>query len=299
MKLTLSEQYAIVALDGQESIHTSTAKSAVIRAVVAAQILEKTIDKFENCSINAFIDQLEEAVYAAKNLKKKEEKKIEQEIANDLEKKGILTEKPDLLGCDMNYYSSGIELKTYCSNENIYLKISEGLRAELLEDGEVSIECLILLWLLRESGCIHDIFTLSEQDRLHERMIDITTNNEIYHALWKMEFYSIFESISNRIIKTKSRLFQNPYLEGINLFFPYLERRKSIFIDNIIWGTNVKERRIRTISFLEDKGFKVEEVKLGNETLLKIDKKYYRIFPMTKRVYKVPVQGINLVPVYL
>ena len=38
--LTLSQQYALLALDGQESIHPSVAKSAVLRAVSAAQVLE-------------------------------------------------------------------------------------------------------------------------------------------------------------------------------------------------------------------------------------------------------------------
>ena len=45
-------------------------------------------------------------------------------------------------------------------------------------------------------------------------------------------------------------------------------------------------------------GHYVEEVKSGSETLLKVDNAYYRIFPMTKRAYKVPIQGANLVPVY-
>ena len=39
--LTLSQQYALLALDGQESIHPSVAKSAVLRAVSAARVLER------------------------------------------------------------------------------------------------------------------------------------------------------------------------------------------------------------------------------------------------------------------
>ena len=33
---------------------------------------------------------------------------------------------------------------------------------------------------------------------------------------------------------------KNPYLEGVSLAFPYLERRKAIFIDCVVFGTNVK-----------------------------------------------------------
>ena len=43
--LTLSQQYALLALDGQESLHPSVAKSAVLRAVSAAQVLETELGK--------------------------------------------------------------------------------------------------------------------------------------------------------------------------------------------------------------------------------------------------------------
>ena len=45
--LTLSQQYALLALDGQESLHPSVAKSAVLRAVSAAQVLETELGKAE------------------------------------------------------------------------------------------------------------------------------------------------------------------------------------------------------------------------------------------------------------
>ena len=38
-ELNLSEQYALIALEGQESLHISVAKSAVLRAVTAAEVL--------------------------------------------------------------------------------------------------------------------------------------------------------------------------------------------------------------------------------------------------------------------
>ena len=66
----------------------------------------------------------------------------------------------------------------------------------------------------------------------------------------------------------------------------------------MILGTNVKERRMAVMEHLTKMGHYVEEVKSGSETLLKVDNAYYRIFPMTKRAYKVPIQGANLVPVY-
>lgn len=44
-ELNLSEQYALIALEGQESLHRSMAKSAVLRAVMAAEVLMPVLEK--------------------------------------------------------------------------------------------------------------------------------------------------------------------------------------------------------------------------------------------------------------
>ncbi|GAA6377685.1 hypothetical protein I230019B6_30460 [Firmicutes bacterium i23-0019-B6] len=297
-ELILSQQYALLALNGQESLHPSVAKNAVLRAIAAARVLEIEMGKADTSSFSEFSAALQKAVQIAKTLKKKEASQIEQEVVNALKAEELLKEVPDLLGCDMDYDTSGIELKAYLSDEISYVRIKEGLRAEILEDGPISLEYAVLLWLLRESGCIHDLFSISEQSRVEERMTEGAAQDEQYRTLWEAEFHSIFEGVMNRFVKTKSKLFKNPYLEGVNLAFPYLDRRKSVFIDMVIWGTNVADRRAAAIEYLSKKGFTVEEIRIGSETLLKIGNIYYRIFPMTKTAYKVPIQGVNLVPAY-
>lgn len=297
-ELILSQQYALLALNGQESLHPSVAKNAVLRAIAAARVLEIEMGKGDTSSFSEFSAALQKAVQIAKTLKKKEASQIEQEVVNALKAEELLKEVPDLLGCDMDYDTSGIELKAYLSDEISYVRIREGLRAEILEDGPISLEYAVLLWLLRESGCIHDLFSISEQSRVEERMTEGAAQDEQYRTLWEAEFHSIFEGVMNRFVKTKSKLFKNPYLEGVNLAFPYLDRRKSVFIDMVIWGTNVADRRAVAVEYLSKKGFTVEEIRIGSETLLKIGNIYYRIFPMTKTAYKVPIQGVNLVPAY-
>ncbi len=296
--LVLSQQYAVIALDGQESLHPSIAKSAAVRGIAAAKILEEVIGTDKECETPAFVSGVNKAVEAAKSLKKKEKKQLENEMASMLEADGMMEEVPDILGCDMDYYTAGVELKAYRSEEQTYLRVREGIRAEILEDGPVTAECAVLLWLFRESGCIHDLFSVSEQEKVQARMTEAASENENFRVLWQAEFHSSVESFAGRFLRAKHNLFKNPYLEGVNLIFPYLERRKSIFIDFVIFGTNVKERRIAVMEHLTKMGHYVEEVKSGSETLLKVDNAYYRIFPMTKRVYKVPIQGANLVPVY-
>ena len=297
-ELVLSRQYAVIALDGLESLHPSMAKSAVIRAIAAAKVMEEVMHTEAESDPAVFIPKLNEAVEGVKDLRKKDEKQIEEEMAALLEADGLMEQIPDILGCDMDYYTAGVELKAYRSNEDAYIRIREGLRAEILEEGVISTECAVLLWLLRESGCIHDMFSVSEQDQVQRRMTDAAAENEIFRAMWQTEFHSAVESFAGRFLRAKHNLFKNPYLEGVNLIFPYLERRKAIFIDFVVLGTDVQSRRIAVMEHLSKMGHYVEEVKSGSETLLKIDNAYYRIFPTVKRAYKVPIQGANLVPVY-
>lgn len=293
---TLSQKYAVVAFDGLESLHRSLAKDAVLRALAAAEVMENMAE--EDVSDEIFTGKLEEAVEEAKGLKKKDAKILEEEMASYLMEEGILEQIPDILGCDMDYETAGVELKAYRSEAGTYLRIREGLRAEILDEGEVSEECAILLWLFRESGCMCDLFSAEEQNIVQERMLTLAIKKEKARLLWQAEFYNTVEKFSEKFLRAKKNLFKNPYLEGVNLIFPYLERRNAIFIDFVVFGTNVTQRRVAVMEHLSEKGHYVEEVKLKEETLLKIDNNYYRIFPATRRAYTIPIQGANIVPVY-
>lgn len=295
--LTFSQQYAVAAFDGLESLHSSMAKDAVLRATAAAKVMEDIFAE-EECSAKAFAAKLEEAVICAKTLKKKESKDLETEMYESLKAAGLMEQVPDILGCDINYYTAGIELRAYRSEETVYIRLREGLRAEILEDGPVSLECAVLLWLYRESGCIHDLFSVEEQNRVQSRMVELSAGNDIYRNLWETEFRNAAEYFVGKYLRTKKNMFKNPYMKGINLIFPYLERRQAIFIDCIIFGTSVQERRMAVMEHLCKMGHYVEEVRNGSETLLKIDNAFYRIFPKTMQVARVPVQGVILTPVY-
>lgn len=295
--LKLSQQYAVVALNGLESLHQSKAKNAALRAVAAAKVMEEALAG-EECDAHMFLAKLDEAAKRAKALKKKEIKTLETEMFELLETDGLMDLVPDILGCDMYYYTSGIELKAYRSEEKAYLSLREGLRAEILEDGEISLESAILLWLHRESGCIHDLFSVDEQNRVQSRMMELSVSSDIYRSLWETEFRNALEFFTGNFLRAKNNMFKNPYLEGVNILFPFLERRQAIFVDCVIFGTTVKERRIAVMEHISKMGHYVEEVQNGSETLLRIDQAYYRLFPKTTRVSKVPIQGVALVPMY-
>lgn len=293
---TLSQQFAIVGLDGLEVLHISAAKSAVLRAISAAQLLDDVSSKeYDPAELKeAWADGLSRV----RNLKKKEAQSLEKAFVEVLEADGVLEEVPDLLGCDMNYYTSGVDIKAYRSDKELFTGITERVRAEILEEGPVTRECISLLWLFRESGCLHDIFSVSEQSTVERRMLELACGDEFCSLLWTSEFHSALENAIGTLLQGKSSLFRNPYLEGVNLIFPFLDRRRAIFVDYVIFGTNVQGRRLAMINFLSERGHYVEEVKNGEETILKIDNAYYRVWPMTKSCL-LPIQGANLVPVYM
>lgn len=313
---TLSQQFAVIGLDGLSCTHHSAAKYAAARGIAAAKLLEEILLGEEDIPAKAeFQKRLETGIAAVKGMKKKEMDAVEKEMAELLFADGGMEAAPDLLGCDMNYYTAGVSMKSYRSDREIYLSIVERMRAEILEEGPITVECACLLWLLRESGCMHDIFSVREQERVQERMIAYgtagskretaeredrggLTEEESIRMIWKQEFCKGTERAVTSFLKGKHELFKNPYLEGVNLLFPFLDRRQAIFVDFVVFGTTVKDRRRMMAEFLSKRGHFVEELKSGTETILRIDNAYYRIWPKTVSSGRIPIQGANLQPIY-
>lgn len=295
---TLTQQFALIGLDGLDSLHTSTAKTAVMRGIQAAMFIEENLDLIKAQKLNEFQDAWNLVTNQIRKLSKTEAENLEQVVVAPLKADGVLEEVQDLLACDINYDTAGVDIKAYRTEAVIYKTLSEKIRAEVLENDNLTAESFVLLWLIRESCCLHELFSVEEQKCLEQRMEIITLENPIYQMIWKTEFHKMVENAILKFLNAKSNLFKNPYLEGVNLIYPYLDRRKAIFIDVVVLGTTVASRRLATIEYLNERGHYVEEVKNGTETLLKIDNSYYRIWPSARRYYKIPVQGVNLVPVY-
>lgn len=297
-EFSLAQKYAIIGLDGVGSIHSSAAKNVALRAVEAAKLLEEIWLPEESADPSQTEQNLQEGLKRVKASGKKEQKKLEEEITEALRKADVLEEVPNLLACDMDYDTAGVDIKVYRSDAETYQRIVEEIRAEILEEGPITAECAAMLWLLRESGRIYDVFAAKEQEKLAQRMREIAENWAACRILWEQEFHSSLEIFVQGFLSGKKKAFKNQYLEGINLMFPFLERRQAIFIDFVILGTTVANRRQAIMMYLSERGHFVQEVKNGTETLLKIDNSYYRVFPATKRVARIPIQGANLVPVY-
>lgn len=293
---TLTEQFALVGLNGQDSRHNTAAKKIVIRGIAVAKFLEKLLEKNISDEGKEFLEYLDREIQKTSKCNKMERETIEQEISGHLMAEGVLTEVPDLLGCDMNYYTSGVSMWVYKSAESVYQRITESVRATVLEEGEMDIETICLLYLFRECACIHDIFSVKEQELVHTKLLSCMSKDAFCKALFSTEFHRI-ENLYKGFLKRKQEIFKNPYLQGVNLMFPFLERRQAVFIDFVVLGTNVSGRREAAMDFIRKRGHTVEAIPFGEEHLLKIDNCYYRVFP-TVRSCRIPVQGVSIVPVY-
>ena len=129
---TLVQQFLLIGLDGTDSRHKSVAKSAVLRAAAAGKRAERLLASGD-CQSPGFADKLEKEMKTVKSLKTEALNKEAGEDIGILISRGALDEVPDLLGCDMYYDTAGVDLMVYRSDQDIYQKVTEALRAELLE----------------------------------------------------------------------------------------------------------------------------------------------------------------------
>ena len=294
----MPQKAALAGLDTLEANHYTQAKSAVLPGIAALTALEPLLAEIQSGEPIVFKEGLTKLIQQVKKLGKKELKEIEKETVLTLKQEGALEEVPALIACDMNYETAGVKITEYRTSQTEYRKVVESIRAEILEEGEPSLESVCLLWMFRESCLMSEVFSSSEQILVKQKIGDISSQNDCFRRLFEAEFHSVLSNFSTSFLKAKKNLFQNPYLEGVNLMFPFLERRSAIFIDFVVLGTTVADRRKEVLCYLSERGHYAEEVKNGRETLLRIDNSYYRIFPMTKAAYHIPIQGASLVPVY-
>lgn len=290
---TLEKRIALLTLDTQNPDRMAESKKAALMAVEVAGCLDRLFN-IEKPATRDFKNAVEEI----EGMKFSTLKETEKRVAENLLSTGDLRRKLSILSCDINYYTAGVEIYEYSADEEVYLRLSEELRADMLEKGAPGYENLALFILLREACMVSDFFTLREQQEIKKRLLEIAEKDEVYGILSSISFSNKIRNAFVKAVKLKNNLFMNPYLEGASLIFPFLSRRTSVFIDTVIFGSDVEDRRQAALSFLHEKGFDASVVTLSGKTVLKIDNSYYSIFPSARTIARVPIQGLNLIPYY-
>lgn len=288
-ELSLKERFSIIALNAQDSLHLTTSKKASLRCISAADILEKHLDgEWPSAEI------LGEELKKASGLSSGGLKEIEKQVRSCLFEKNLLSEIPNLLGCDLNYVTAGVSIKEYCSDAAEYTRQTEGIRAELMEEGTVTDDVVCLFWLLRESSCFYDLFSKAEQEYLKSRLNEIYLASSLAQILFPIETHHLFETFSKSFLKKKDEIFTTQLGTGFLFTCPILERSQSIFIEADAWFSGADKRLEAVIKRLDEKGHTVHVMRAGTVPLLQIDNLYYECIPTSTTAGRVAIQGIRL-----
>ncbi|WNS44733.1 hypothetical protein [Paenibacillus sp. MMS20-IR301] len=323
--LNLAQSFALVALNAQSSLYMTNAKKVSLRSIAAAVVLEAYLEGYFTQEDNKLfirkeaLDQSSSTLYRetvllpllhnhaemqgdlgwclkkASMLPNKKLKELEIALADDLKAMNLLEEIPSLLGSDMYFDSAGVEMKAYRSHNGVYTSITENLRAEILEEGTVTDEIIGMLWLLRESGCMHDFFSRNELEQINTRMHDLYVSNLWAKSLFRTQIHHGFELGVKQFLQLKSKLVKTSAGSSINFFFPFLERSQAVFIETEAWFDNSNKRLNFVLARLTSYGHEVTVIEKGSIATLKIDNLLYDVIPHFVMM-KVPIQGVRLVP---
>lgn len=321
--LKLSQSYSIIALNAQDSIHMTTIKKISLHCIAASVILESYlngdfIEVNDKLSLkksyleNPNITLYQEAVFKplfnkkeiieedlnwwlskASNLSNKHLKNLEVSMTDSLKGYDYMEEIPNLLGCDMYYKTAGLSLREYRSNMEEYSRVVEFLRAEVLEDGALSDENMFMLWLLRESGCMQEVFSKGDLEIVDKRMHNLVINNKIAKKLYDINIYHGIEMAIKGFLNMKKNAIKTPTGTGINFIFPAIERSQSIFIDTEEWFPNASQRLDEVRKRLEENGHNYTIIREGAVPLIKVDNIIYEAVPEATQG-RIPIHGVRL-----
>ncbi|MGG3452382.1 GPP34 family phosphoprotein [Paenibacillus rhizolycopersici] len=326
-EFTLAQRFSMIALNAQRSNMITTVKKISLRAMAAAVVLEVYLDggltgtngkiqsvtrTGENASskVSAYRELILNGVSSkargrqhdlswwlkhASSLSKRKLARFELAMAKTLSDLGGLEEIPNLLGCDMYYESAGVSIKEYRCPIDEYTRITEGFRAEILEDGPVSDDTVCLLWLLRESGCLPDLFSRNELDLVAARMIGLDSSNPLAHTIFTIEIYRGWEFAIKHVLRMKKTFVRTSVGTGMLFLFPLLDRTQAVFIETEAWFSNSKQRLEAVKERLEAQGHVFTVLKDGEIPTIKIDNQVYEAVPHFVTV-RIPIQGVRLLP---
>lgn len=285
MDLTLAERFALIGLNGRESEHRETAKSNVLKLLAAAVYLEENY----NTGSDKWVFKEEEMRTA---VKKADKKALERIYAKFLQSQQLISRVNSLLGCDL-YYDKNIKLKTYVSNPKEFDCQLDLLKAEFLEDGAISDESIIMMWLLLESLCFFQVFSSYEQDKITRRITGLSTESALAKALYPIKLCSLWGTAATGFLRLKSQLAATEIGKGLNFIFPFLERKQSIFIDTEEYFPNAEMRLKNVLDRISSQGHIYEVLRGGAVPVVKIDNIKYELIPEAVGG-RMPIHGVRL-----
>lgn len=322
-EMGFSQQFALIALNAQDSLNMTTAKKISLRCVAAATVAELYLDDYlqkqgdfyalrwrkNDAALNwhqkvvletlfgtayELQDDLPGYLEKVTKLSKKKLKKIEQAFRVVMEGAGTLEEIPALVGCDLYYDDAGITVKEYRSESDAYRCVMESFRAEILEDGFMTDEAVWMLWLLKESSSLYDMFSETELQQVAERYNHLAETHSLASQIYRVDIHRTVETGIKGFLKMKQKAMSSDTGVGLNFLFPFLERSQSVFIETESYFSN-KEERLKVLQDrLEKHGHHFTIKRKGDIPLIMVDNTLYEAVPHVAQPSRVPIHGIRL-----
>lgn len=321
--LKLAQSFSIIALNAQDSLHMITIKKVSLHCIAAAVILETYLDGcftelgdelilqkdlLEDLNITLYQEAILKPLFNKKNsvkgnlnwwlktssnLPSRHLKKLEKTITDSLKGINLIEEIPNLLGCDLYYKTAGVSIKEYRSNIEEYTNVTENIRAEILEEGLVTDETIFMIWLLRESACLQDIFSKKELETVAIRINELSESVSLAKILFGINIYHSMEIAVKGFLNMKKNAIKMPTGTGVNFLFPAIERSQSIFIDTEEWFPNPQQRLDEVKARLELNGNSYIVISEGKVPLIKIDNIIYEAIPEAIQG-RIAIHGVRL-----
>lgn len=310
MDIPLTQQFALLAFNAQDSDSMTVAKRAALRCIAAGSLLEQCLAQgaalsFPITPVNPELAGLKgtssettalDLLSQIPNLSTKQLKRIEQAIVNQLERDNLIEKVPSLMNCDLYIHESGCTYNEYRSEPQQYRIAAETLRAEVLEGEPLSDETIVLIWLLRESSVIHDFFSEKEIPQFQERMRQAYQATELGRLLMPCAIHNATESSLKRLLKFRDKFVSTDFGTGLNFLIPVVQRSQAVFID--VEGVEGAEARVRDIrNRLELLGHRWEMVREGHIPIVRIDNMLYECIPdgvVLPGRFRIPIYGVRL-----
>ena len=207
--LSITQEYLVCALNEKGTLSPNNQKA--IACLVVGGILEMQLEKcisIENKKITvctelpehmSYLKPLYNVINQGKPIKaekvmetyvasftNKKLNELLEELTNGLKVAGTVeTVKAGLLG----------NKEKYTPKKEVVTNIIEKIRAELLEDGEVSDEVIALTALLDNAGQLKDYFSKYEQKELKEKLNEIRTSDAGKTAKEAIEYIDALNSL--------------------------------------------------------------------------------------------------------
>ena len=249
----ISTMFFLLAADGISIGESSDARNAVMRAYHGISSLENG-------------EKPEVVVPRAGRLFRKTIASEERKAVEEAE--GLITEVDSIEMLTVDAMFSSSRKKVYRADSGIFNEVSFMIR-ESVESGVVDEEAAMLIWLLREAGCLSEFLGRRELDALK----DIPGIQEF--PLW------------NEFIGKKLELGEKRTRDS----YPECERFRPVFLENILLKGD--DRRSSLIEYIMSGKHEVEDIEDG----LRIDNRLYSCNMDAVLKDRIERRGINLIPV--